>query len=156
MKDDLETISEDYRLLWSKCTEEQKQKIYQIRENVRKNPAKYGLVAFEEAVMCLSKYNKIRELVSFPKETRIIDCGCGEGLQQVLFQDCRAYIGIDLNHKPKSLNPNCTFIQGNIKDVLNELTITRKDFGISVLCCSYSQDDVLDVFKQKFTKFVSI
>ena len=149
-------IKENYRILYSHCTNEQRRYVNQLRKRVNIEPEWYGLVSFEEGLMSMQTYCSIRNLITFPKETIVVDCGCNLALQQVLFQDCKQYIGIDFHVMSEPMFKNSILIQGDISDILPALKLDGSVVGVSVLCCSYFKGDVLKVFKEKFDKLITI
>lgn len=73
-------------------------------DKIKNNLEEYGLVSPYEAIMSAERYYNISKLITFPEETIVVDCGCGEGIQQVFFKHCKKYIGIDvLNTQEKNM-----------------------------------------------------
>lgn len=151
-----------YRILYSYCTQEQRRQIYQLRKrinfNINSDPFYYGLVDFSEALTSMDIYSNIRKLITFPEKTIVVDCGCGLALQQVIFQDCKGYVGIDLNIEGDLICSNCTLIKGDIAKVLNTLDFGQQNrlLGVSVFCCSCFKDNILTAFKEKFDRLITV
>ena len=139
-------------LNWTEYNKYQKYIEY-ISNNLEEN----SLVDTIEALMSIPEYYHISKLITTPKETIVVDCGCGHGIQQILFKDCYKYIGIDRTnfYKREKIVDNAEFIIGDIDNVLPKLEAEKgyKLFGISVLCCSYFGSKE---FKNKFNYLVSI
>ena len=155
-------IKNYYRILYSYCTQEQRRYIYQLRKRINfkinSDPFYYGLVDFTEALLSMDTYSNIRKLITFPEKTIVVDCGCGLALQQVMFQDCKGYIGIDTSIESDPMFSGCTLIKGDIGDVLNNLELGQRNqlLGVSVMCCSCFKDDILEAFKAKFDRMITI
>lgn len=94
-----------------------------------------GLVDVYEAYMSVDRYYTISKLILNKEDIIVVDCGCGHGLQQLFFQDCKRYIGIDVTTFPIMLTDNCTFIKGNVKDVIPRLKEEGRLDG-EVICIS--------------------
>ena len=102
-------------------TQEQYGRMLNYLCTMQKDPKNFGLVGAYEAYMSTDRYYNISQLISDRETAVVVDCGCGEGLQQLLFQDCKRYIGIDIVSTPILLTDNALFYQGNVKDVLPSL-----------------------------------
>jgi len=128
-----------------------------------------GGVQKEDGYTCYVKDNiKIAKLV--PKDKIVVDVGCSFGLQQVLYQDHKKYIGIQefkgglnceaefqLRFSPKIFTKNAKIIKGMFKDVYKELGITdnNKDqyFGIanhSLWHDEKANKEDIEIFKRSF------
>ena len=103
---------------------------------IQKHLDKLGLVDEYEAYMSADRYYNILQLISDPEEAIVVDCGCGEGLQQLLFQNCKRYIGIDIKSTPFVLTPNASFYLGNVKDILPRLEAEGEFKNGEVYCIS--------------------
>ena len=105
-------------------------------ELIVRNPDKYGVVELYESMVSIPTYKTIRDLITFPEETIVVDCGCGNGFQQIIFKDCYKYIGIDLFNHYSKICSNAQFIQGDVCEILPNLEFKENKtvFGISVLC----------------------
>ena len=77
-----------------------------------------GLVDLYESYMSIERYDYISKLILNKENIIVVDCGCGHGWQQLLFQDCKRYIGIDIITRPFVLTDNALFYEGNVKDVI--------------------------------------
>jgi hypothetical protein len=116
----------------------------------------YGLLP-GEALLSAKTYHAIRELISFPSDTVIVDCGCCTALQQVFFNDCYKYIGIDIRPSFIKISDNAEFIHGDILEVLPNMVFEegKRYIGISVLCGSV-WSNIGKVIKEKFDKVVIV
>lgn len=129
----------------------------QVDEDIEKHGLenKYGLCESAEAFMSAEAYYNISKLISFPEETIVVDCGCGEALQQLFFKNCKKYIGIDLKDTQARLCDNAEFIHGDIVKILPDLELKDKSIGISVLC-AMCFEDVNKAMKEKFNKLIIV
>ena len=125
--------------------------LYEIDKSDR-----YGLLP-GEALLSAKTYHAIRELISFPSDTVIVDCGCCTALQQVFFNDCYKYIGIDIQPSFIKVSDNAEFIQGDIEDVLSGMVFEegKRYIGISVLCGSVWLN-IGNTIKDKFDRVVIV
>jgi hypothetical protein len=93
---------------------------------------------------------------AFPQRTwTVIDIGCANGFQHILFSFADRYIGIDSHFPaglPKALTPNATFIQGRFADVAPTLKFDlRRTFAIANMSLAYlGQADDLEAFNSRF------
>ena len=128
-----------------------------INESIKKDglDTKYGLVSPHEAIMSAQTYYNISKLITFPEETIVVDCGCGEGIQQVFFKHCKKYIGIDWKDTQEVICDNAEFIVGDVADVLPKLELNGRNIGISVLC-GMCFERVNKAMKEKFTDLIII
>lgn len=133
---------------------------------------KTGYICFAESILSLPTYKKIRDLTSLEREkTIIIDCGCGLGIQQILFKDYYKYIGIDVHKILKDswqlLQSNTLFYNGTTETVLDQVIRDIKDemretnrkldiVGVSVLCHAYFKGQGLEKFKEVFDYMICI
>ena len=119
---------------------------------------KEGLVDIYESYMSVERYYHISKLILNKENIIVIDCGCGHAWQQLLFQDCKRYIGIDLTTRPFVLTDNALFCEGNVKDVIPMLKEENKLDGevicISVLGGMYNKD-IRDTM-YKFNRVINI
>ena len=107
---------------------------------VLNNLDKYGLVDIYESYMSVEQYYHISKLITRKSDTIIIDCGCGIGWQQLLFQDYKRYIGIDLQDSMIKIADNATMICGDVELEIPKLISEGLDgevCAISVLCGAY-------------------
>lgn len=156
---DLEEIKNCYRMLYSHCSYAERREVRAFREYMNKVGAEnFGLVDFAEGILCLPIYKNIWNLITMPENTIVVDCGCGCGLQQVLFKHCYKYIGIDTFNHFKKITDNAVFIQGDIAEVLPLLAedSEHRYLGVSVLCTSVFGGASMAAFKEKFNYFISI
>ena len=127
----------------------------QFCQKIDRHPEKYGVVELYEGMVSIPTYKTIRDLITFPQDTIIVDCGCGNGFQQIIFKDCYKYIGIDLfKHYTKICN-NAEFIQGDICEIIPNMEFEENKtvFGISVLCGMCFMN-VNKVMRDKFERIV--
>lgn len=94
-------------------------------------------VKTENGYACYVKDNiEIAKLI--PKDKIVVDVGCSFGLQQVLFQNHKGYVGIqkfrngvnaDKDFIPtfKIFTKNAKIIEGNFRDVYQQIGITEKN-----------------------------
>lgn len=123
---------------------------------INEKPFEYGVVSLQEAYMSAETYSNIRKLISFPKDTIIVDCGCGNALHQVFFNDCYKYIGIDSADNFFQISKNAILYKGLVEDILPEICDEGKRLiGISVLC-GMCFDGVRDAMYKKFTKVINV
>ena len=123
-----------YKMLIENITDETiLQKLDEILIELAFNPDKYGLVDVTEAFMSIPTYKAIRDCV-ISKHSTIVDCGCGTGLQQLLFHDMN-YIGIDCFNNYFEITGN--FEHGLIEDILPTLELDSQVYLISVFCGKY-------------------
>ena len=120
---------------------------------------KYGLVDTHEAILSARYYESISKLICRPETAIIVDCGCATGLQQVFFENCYKYIGIDLAPKDCffKICENAEYISGDLLDVLPSFEFEKhyNYIGISVLCGSIWQN-VGKVIKETFRECIII
>jgi SAM-dependent methyltransferase len=74
-----------------------------------------------ENLLSLPEYSRIAYLLADDRDKTIIDIGCGTGEQQLLFDDFKAYIGIDILHVPIEIGNNVSVYKGDCKDVLKKM-----------------------------------
>ena len=135
-----------------------------------------GYLCFDEAILSLPTYKKIRELLESRKErTIIVDCGCGWAIQQLLFKDFYKYVGIDVykvdNEKMmdnRVLQDNTVLYTSATEEILSKVVKELKEeierdcienadiVGVSLLCHAYFGGDGLDSFKENFNYMVCI
>lgn len=117
---------------------------------------KYGIIESYEAYMNITQYKSIYDLIYNPKDTIIVDVGCGIGLQQVIFSDCYRYIGIDL-HEAEKICDNAEIYTGSAEDILPTLKLEsyKNVYGISVLC-GICFENVAEAMKRRFRKLIII
>lgn len=94
---------------------------------------KYGVVEVAEAELSAHTYYSISQSICRLEDKIIVDCGCGQGLQQVFFKNAKKYIGIDTQNTFFKICDNSEFIQGEIEEILPTLDL-KDSIGISVLC----------------------
>lgn len=126
---------------------------------LQRDPSKYGLVDEYEAYMSADRYYNILQLISDPEEAIVVDCGCGEGLQQLLFQNCKKYIGIDIKSTPFVLTSNASFYLGNVKDILPRLEAEGEFRNGEVYCISVLAGMCFSDIKEamyRFNKVINI
>ena len=159
---------EEYQYLMAKAckTEDEKRAlinayitIMQDIENSAGCHNKYGLVDVTEAIMSAVQYKAISKLISKPENTIIVDCGCALGLQQVFFNNCYKYIGIDISPEDCffKICENAEYISGDITNILPSFEFEKGyDYvGISILCGSI-WSKVGKCIKENFNKCVII
>jgi len=117
-----------------------------------------GLADLYESYMSIERYDYISKLILNKENIIVVDCGCGHGWQQLLFQDCKRYIGIDIITRPFVLTDNALFYEGNVKDVIPMLKEENKLDG-EVICISVLAgmcfSDIRDTMYQ-FDKVINI
>lgn len=150
---------EHYYLCMDLVVQQMNSQEYSIYANfmdkIKNNLDEYGLVSPYEAIMSAERYYNISKLITFPEETIVVDCGCGEGIQQVFFKHCKKYIGIDVLNTQEKICSNAEFILGDIRDVLPKLELKGRNIGISVLC-GMCFEGVNKAMKEKFTDLIII
>ena len=143
-------------LLVQHCkTEKQYELLVNNLNYLQNNLDKTGLVDVYEAYMSCERYYHISQLILNKKNAVVIDCGCGEGFQQLFFQDCKRYIGIDAVKTQFLLADNASFYLGDVKDILPKLNIDGDTYGISVLC-GMCFDDVRQAMYERFDRVINI
>ena len=123
-----------------------------LQEHLEEN----SLVEVAEALMSIPIYYHISKLITFPEKTIVVDVGCGQGIQQLVFKNCYKYIGIDCcNHDMARIIDKAEFIFGDMNEVIPQIKEEKgyELFGVSVLCCTCFGSEE---FKKKFHRFVSI
>ena len=138
MNRDLQEFHSSLALLYSKCkTEEEYQSLRAFLREIDKDSSKYGCADLTEPLMNIPIYNGIAESLKWrAKDTVIIDCGCGNALQQILFNDFKLYIGIDALDHFEAISPNTVLHHGTIEEELECIDIDDSVIGISVFCAS--------------------
>lgn len=118
----------------------------------------HGLVDPYEAYMNIERYYHISQLILNKPNVIVIDCGCGIGFQQLLFQDCKRYIGIDLQNNAFVLTDNALFCMGSVDKVIPQLREENKLEG-EVYCISVMAgmcfEDIRNTMYQ-FNKVINI
>lgn len=138
------------------CNEEEYNRYQNYITYLQEHLEENSLVDVAEALMSIPTYYHISKLITFPEKTIVVDVGCGQGIQQVVFKDCYKYIGIDCcNHDMARIIDNAEFIFGDMNEVLPKIKEEQgyELFGVSVLCCTCFGSEE---FKKKFHRFVSI
>ena len=141
-------------IIVNNCNEEEYNKYQNYTKYLQEHLEENSLVDAVEALMSIPTYYHISKLITFPKNTIVVDVGCGQAIQQILFKNCYKYIGIDnFNYNNQKI-----VIFFKLKNLIfTQFTIHEEKgydlFGISVCCCSYFG---LEEFKKKFRYFVSI
>ena len=126
------------------------------KDNINLHLDDYGFISFEDAIMSCKQYYYMSKLIAFPEKTVVIDCGCCVGIQQVFFNKCKKYIGIDMLNNFQKISSNAEFICGDMKEVLKNIDTDKfYTIGISNMCCSYFED-TMPIFKKKFNKLISL
>ena len=169
-------LTEQRHILNEYIKDENKHKIEEIKDYINNTDGmEHGYICFEELILSLQTYKKIRELLEWKKErVVIVDCGCSYGIQQILFYDFYKYIGIDkhpaIKDEWKILQDNASIFTGSTETVLDSvITKIKKDLerdnkreqdvkivGISVLCHSYFKGQGLEKFKEVFDFMICI
>lgn len=144
-------------LLEDACnTQEEYLNLLDAFQFINETPDDYGVVSLQEAMMSAETYHNIRKLILFPKETIVVDCGCGNALQQVFFNDCYKYIGIDSVDNFFSISENAILLKGTVEEILPKIDDEGKRLvGVSVLC-GMCFENVKDAMFKKFTKVINI
>ena len=144
-------------IIVNNCNEEEYNKYQNYITYLQEHLEENSLVDVAEALMSIPTYYHISKLITFPEKTIVVDVGCGQAIQQILFKNCYKYIGIDnFNYNNQKIVNNVEFMFGNMNKILPTIHEEEKGydlFGVSVLCCSYFG---LEEFKKKFNRFVSI
>ena len=143
-------------IIVNNCNEEEYNKYQNYTKYLQEHLEENSLVDAVEALMSIPTYYHISKLITFPKNTIVVDVGCGQAIQQILFKNCYKYIGIDnFNYNNQKIVNNVEFMFGDMNEILPTIHEEKGYdlFGISVCCCSYFG---LEEFKKKFRYFVSI
>ena len=83
-----------------------------IRREIDSKPIEVCLYDGVEECICSARtYFHISELICRPQDTVIVDCGCNAGLQQVFFNNCYKYIGVDIIPNFIKISDNAEFIR---------------------------------------------
>lgn len=151
-----------WNILVQSCNMEEYDRLCQVIDKMEKSITtdginnEYGLVDVYESYMSVPTYKTIRDLIHNPEETIVVDIGCGDGIQQILFKDCYKYIGLDYKN-PDKIVDNAEFIKGDITETLPKLEFEpyKNVYGISVLC-AMCFGNVEKIMKEKFRKCVII
>lgn len=139
MKTDIQEFHNSLSLLYSSCkTEEEYELLRNFLKEIDKNPQEYGCADLTESIMNIPIYHGIAQALKWKgKEIVIVDCGCGNAIQQVLFNDFKLYIGIDALDHFEAISSNAVLHWGDIEEELSTIGIDENTVGISVFCASY-------------------
>ena len=156
---DVEDFKQSLELIYSKVQDDEFKELKKFLRDIEKKPDKYGCVELYEAMVSIPTYQSIHDMLM--PDSIVVDCGCGQGIQQVLFKDCYKYIGIDIIPNFRKICDNATFIQGRVEDVLPTLDLPKLEFksrdvyGISVLCGMCFMN-VNKAMKEKFERIIIV
>ena len=87
----------------------------------------------------------------------IVDVGCATALQHLIFDSRIHYIGIDGSEQPEPrfFRPNCAYIQGHFRGVVDKIDVHSECYGIANMSLYYGPEDDLALFDRTFKrKFV--
>lgn len=173
----MKSIEEARTVLQDVVTEDNIKVITELKDYLDTEDAmSTGYLCFDEAILSLPTYKKIRELFEYKKErTIIVDCGCGWAIQQLLFKDFYKYVGIDVykvdNEKMmdnRVLQDNTVLYTAATENILDRVVKELKEeierdcienadiIGVSLLCHAYFGGDGLDSFKKNFDYMICI
>ena len=112
-----------------------------------------------ELFLSMERYWHISQLIIQPEYTIIVDCGCGAGIQQLFFQNCKMYIGVDSAFKGRKLADNAVLLKDTVENHLStHVYPTRLDqtvIGISVWCAA-NNESVHKAMIEHFERIISI